>query len=516
MNARLKTYLPFFVATMLLWTALAIIYPSYQYYIDPDGVAYLTIASRYAHGDWATAINGYWSPWSCWLAAILIKAGMQPIPASVVINALGAAGFLWISLSLFIRCGLSRSWHWGLSVSLAVFLCYAVFWQSFDDLWECFFLLAVVRMVLADNYCHRPALWVLCGLAGTLAYFAKSYSFPFFILHITVCTWLLGRHNKVAVLKPIAVAVIVMIAGSLPWILALHHKYGIWITSTAGSLNMSWYLVGHPQWKEGIRILLPPPYPGSPYYWEDPYMVNGPTPHFWNSLHLAGLQIVRIGLNLGKLFNSLLQLSVCFPVLLVLVIRRLWVSRKRPQESNPAHIIIAISFLLFPLGYLLINYEARYLWYMLPLGLAIMPEYMGISASGGKEWRNIAFVCMALVAWPVWGLFQLNHKGYEDFQLAERLRSGLHGSFASNVLPGAETQGIIRTAYFAGLQYYSNPLHIFDEQQLVRELKYYHINYYIYFPGRDKTDFMLHDEHGQPFPQTDLGKKDSMKIFIIK
>ena len=86
-----------------MWTVLYIIYPNYQYYIDPDGTAYLTISRRYAEGHYVQAINGYWSPWSCWLTALLMKAGIAAIPASVIINTAGATGFLFITQSLFRR-----------------------------------------------------------------------------------------------------------------------------------------------------------------------------------------------------------------------------------------------------------------------------------------------------------------------------------------------------------------------------------------------------------------------------
>ncbi len=86
---------------LLMCLVLFIIYPHYQYYVDPDSTAYLTISKRYATGDFHRAINGYWSPWSCWLTAGLIKPGLAAIPAGVIINSIGALGFLYISQSFF-------------------------------------------------------------------------------------------------------------------------------------------------------------------------------------------------------------------------------------------------------------------------------------------------------------------------------------------------------------------------------------------------------------------------------
>src|SRR5258706_9200596 len=112
---------------MLMWIVLYLVYPHYQYYIDPDGTAYLTISQRYANGDYARAINGYWSPWACWLTALLIKAGLAAIPASVVINALGAAAVLFMTQSFLLHFDIAKNLQWLLNVTLALFMCYAVF-----------------------------------------------------------------------------------------------------------------------------------------------------------------------------------------------------------------------------------------------------------------------------------------------------------------------------------------------------------------------------------------------------
>jgi hypothetical protein len=79
---------------MLLLTGA---YPFNQYYIDPDATAYLTIAQRYAHGDLQRAINGYWSPWSIWLTAALIKTGIAAFKAAIMVNAIAAVGFLAVN-----------------------------------------------------------------------------------------------------------------------------------------------------------------------------------------------------------------------------------------------------------------------------------------------------------------------------------------------------------------------------------------------------------------------------------
>lgn len=514
----LKKYMPFLASVLLMWVVLYLIYPNYQYYIDPDGTAYLTISRRYAEGHYIQAINGYWSPWSCWLTALLMKRGLSAIPASVIINALGATGFLWITQSLFARFDVARKLQWLLNGALIIFLCCAVFYQSFDDLWECFFLLASLRIMLAERFIDRPQLWVANGVIGALAYFAKAYAFPFFILNTVCCAFLLSSNKK----RWIAVSttsVMAMLIVSAPWIYALHFKYGIWTTSTAGPLNTSWYLVGHPYWRDGIAQLLPPAYPDSPYYWEDPYAVNGDKPHFWSSWHLAGLQVVRLGLNIFKLLVSMLQLSVFLPAIALVVLFSL--KSRNKVSSYPKDIrVAALSFLLFPLGYLLVNFEPRYIWYMLPLGLVLADfiirrahEYIAKKVRVSIVYWVLA-IC--LVIYPVLQMVKMNHEGYDDHLTAEQLiGSNIYGSFVSNAQTSKEVQSMARVAYFSGNPCYTIPYpKEITHEQLLKEIRRYNIPYYYHIcrtPG--DRDFRFTDEHGRALPEVELGKTSGLKVF---
>ncbi len=512
--------MPFLTSAMLMWLVLYLIFPNYQYYIDPDGTAYLTISRRYAEGHFVQAINGYWSPWGCWLTALLMKQGLSAIPASVIINALGATGFLFITQSLFLRFDVVKQLQWWLNGALIVFLSCAVFYQSFDDLWECFFLLAALRVMLSKSIADRPALWIANGAIGALAYFAKAYAFPFFILNTICCSFLLSN-NKRQWISISVVSIIAMLVISAPWLYALHYKYGIWTTSTAGPLNTSWYLVGHPYWREGIAQLLPPAYPDSPYYWEDPYAVNGDTPHFWSSFHLAGLQVVRLGLNLFKLLVSMLQLSVFFPVIALVVVYSLKYYKRR--DIYPINVqVAALSFLLFPLGYMLVNFEPRYIWYMLPLSLVlgdfvIKRAHQFITVKM-QVMVVYALLAVSLVIYPVQQLIKMNHVGYDDHIAAEQLvGSNVFGSFTSNATTNSDVQRMARLAYFSGNACYTIPYpEEITHTQLLQEIRRYHIPFY-YFICKRKEDhqFKLLDESGRPFPEVDMGKVADIRVFQV-
>lgn len=513
----LQKYTPFFASAILMCLVLFFIYPFYQYYVDPDGTAYLTISQRYAAGDFQRAVNGYWSPWSCWLTALFIKGGIAAIPASVIINTIAAVGFLFVSHSFFVRCNIMPELQWMLDISLALLLCSAIFWQSFDDLWECFFLLCTLRLMLIETYKDRPALWVCCGIIGALAYFAKAYSFPFFILHTLCCAWIIADHNKGLWIRMSAVAILFMIACSLPWIWALHHKYGIWATSTAGPLNTSWYLVGHPNWKQGIDLLIPPPYPDSPYYWEDPYYANGVAPHFWNSLSLFGMQLLRIGYNTWKLFKSMFQLSALFPLvflLFFLFILLVWKHSRKVISSFPHQAyILGVSFVLFPLGFLLVNFEPRYIWYMVPPGMVL--GALNIQNMQEELRRYIlAFVFpLSFIVYPLHCMKIMYREGEHEYTVASQLRQlNIHGTFTAIAKPGLEAQRIERLAYFSGNTLYSIPKQDAAQKDILREMRRYHINYFVAYNTAAET---FADENGAPFPEVTKDQISGIRVFLV-
>lgn len=485
MEQNQRPYLPVTVAALLMWLVLFIIFPYYRFYIDPDGTSYLTISQRYADGDISAAINGLWSPWACWLTAVLIKAGMAAIPASVVINALGATGFLWVSDSLLGRFGISYRHRWLYCMAMVVFLCFAIFWQSFDDLWGCFFMLCVLRLILIPSFAQRPFLWVGIGLLGALAFFAKAYSLPYFMLCVTASVFFIAGKNKMQWLKIMVVAAPVMLLCCFPWIYALHTKYGIWTTSTAGPLNMSWYLVGHPEWKENIDLLLPPAHNGSVYYWEDPWYANGHLSHFWDSWHLMGKQVLRLAYNLLMLLRCMVELSVFMPFVGIYILYQLI----KKFRNLPAPIMaVYIFFVSLPLGYIMVHLESRYLWLMLPLGMVIIVKEMPPIKSPLLKKYLLPLFVLSLMAFPIWGLKGMFNDGRAEYEFAQLLKAkGISGArFVSNLHPRL----LSKIMYFSGNSFYviskqkpeAHENKTANTQRLMREVQRYNISYYLYSP----------------------------------
>lgn len=505
---------------LLLVFLVAVLYPFCRYYVDPDGVAYFSIIRRYATGDYSHAINAYWSPLSCWLCALLVKTGMEAMPAAVLVNTAAAVGVLYATQLLFRLLGTERKLQRALSLALSVFLAYAVYKQLFADLWEVFFLLLALRVLLDEGLLQSKGLWVLLGCLGGWAYYAKAYALPFFGLQLLVLGWWRFRSQKKQLLLFWAVTLGVLALWAAPWIWLLHGRYGRWMSSSAGDLNLSWYLVGHPHFREGIGALLPPPSADAPFYWEDPASVNGATPKFYSSVSLFFLQIARLGLNVLKFLNALYEQSaLMIPVYATAVVAVL--SRKtRPLLPEKLQ-WLALSMLLFPAGFWLINFESRYIWYLLPCGMVLGSWLLEQIRPGSpfhpwRRWMALVFV-LSFVSWPVWDMKSMIYTGREDYKAAQVLKENdIRGPFASDAGPGGEYQAMARLAHFSGNSYYYVLPQRVDQQRLLAELKHDNVRYYIHLQrGGEPDGFQLNDEQGKPFPEVAAGLLPGMKVFRL-
>ena len=121
--------LPLLLSIGLLILLFAASYRYFQHFIDPDGVNYLTIARRYAAGDYRRAVNGLWSPLSPWLIALAMRQGVDAVTAAHFIN-LGAAVFgLCGMFFLFRRFRVPDKIVNAFMLVLPVFLLYSIYKQ---------------------------------------------------------------------------------------------------------------------------------------------------------------------------------------------------------------------------------------------------------------------------------------------------------------------------------------------------------------------------------------------------
>jgi hypothetical protein len=252
--------------------------------LNSDAIAYLRLASYYAHGQTELMVSGYWGPLLSWLAAVPLKFGCAPLPAGRIVMGLSAVVFSLGSLVLLRSLALSAS------AVLAGFILAAgasVLWSveniSPDLLVAGLIGLAMGRMV-SPSWLGQRRSAAMAGLLWGLAYLAKAVALPL-AFGISVCLaglWCLSQPASwQAIRRQFATTILAFLLVAAPWIGVLSVKYGHLTFSTsariahavAGPPDVDRY---HPSMRTFHR-----PEPGRLTSWEEPSRMPY---RFWSPL----------------------------------------------------------------------------------------------------------------------------------------------------------------------------------------------------------------------------------------
>lgn len=510
------------VPLLLFIIAATILYPFYQYRIISDDISYLEIASRYIRGDYARAINGYWSPLNIWLLALLVKAtGWPLLVAAYGLNCLSFAGILLLSIQLCRRL-VSSAFE-----VLVLGCCAALFWAGnipvthFADALNCMLLLVCLFVLLRSDFMSRPLLWIAYGLLSAITYFSKAYSFYILPLSTAILLVMLLRHQDRFAwsrwIRILAATTGSMLLFSLPWLWLLHQKYGHWLISTAGSINTSWAIEGHMYFSTRYSVLVPPAQPDGLSCWEDPWINHGDMRSPFGSLRLLAKQLFRIAVNIPQWFKTILEYSpLYFPIWLAGL---LYLIRKPVKQYHPLKAALIFAFFIFPVGYIPLSFGTRYLWFTVPLvmitGLWLLQEYLKPQLSL-KLYRLLILVYgLTWLPGVVLELKATFNEGKADHAIAQQLKEqGIKGSFLTNNYAGYQHH--FRISWFSRNPFY---MHFGDQwttAELLQEAARQQVSYYYYFYEGSNDDYVLRDATGKAYPEVTGGKIDGLKVFRLR
>ena len=515
----------YLLPVLLLCGCVFLLWPYYRYYIDPDAISYLTIVNSYVSGDYMHAINAFWSPMGCWSTAILIKlTGWHDFTAAIVANTLPAAGMVWLGQVLFHRF---RPDFWEricFGVLSALFWSYTVYFQSFTDIWQFFFLTLGLLILLQSSFTRKPLLWVSVGIIAALSYFSKAYSFYFFPLMILIVSGMQLSGNgtfswkKLFLICGVSIGVMILVAA--PWLYLIHEKYHIWTSSTAGKLNFSWWLAGTQELRKDITVLVPPPsYSRSIFYFEDPYLVQGPFVHFYDSPKLFLKQLARIGFNVIGWVQSANRISPFYFVTWLVSIVLLF-SKGLGFFNTTEKKIILIIFLVFPLPYWTVTFDGgRYLWFTIPLSIILGLWYAQLLFPLLSRRMRKVFIfvfCCSYVITPIADMKELFKEGQAEYQVAEAMKAlQIQGSFVSNLSYASGKGKLHRIAWFTGSPWYCHTLDEYSNTAILQDARRYHVKYYYYFYKGTGGDYELKAENGSIYPEITGNKIPGLKVFKL-
>jgi len=471
----------------------------YPHQMTTDSLSYISIAQKYARGHFHDAINWVWSPLISWLLAPFVLMGIPPLYAIKIIGLMtGMAGFLacrQISQEFDIPDQIQTILFFAL---IPMFFAFTLTNPNPDFL-VAVILLFYVRRVLAEDYGKSDKDGLCCGLLGALAYFAKAYAFPFFILHFTLMN--LCRYYGAAepalrnrIWRSFGSGMLTFMFVVSPWIYALYEKYDQLTFSTIGSYNFQ--LVNS---EPGSSLLFSgfsaPTNPTAISAWEDPMrMAEGR----WKPLDLPRTiqnTLSRICANALKTLETY-QAGSLFSATIILFSMGGLLGLARRELLGHKVFLAVLTIIIHPSGYLPLLVDRRYLYLDILLILVLGAYWLNRYPFSMHQRKIAAIVILSLsfALTPVRDLRACLFMNQEVYDLSVALKEmGVGGHVGSN---GNHDQSLFAT-YFISTNREAKYLGVsppgVTKNQLAIDFKNYGIDYYLCW-----KDHPCHLDSGYP------------------
>lgn len=210
-----------------------------RHHLNIDGVSYLDLAARLRAGDWASFVQGYWSPLYPVLLALagLVtgRPGAPTLPAVHVLNAVVASSLVALLWRTLRRRGDVILARFGFA---ALLLC-ATRPPRVDAVTPDLLLLFAVAVVAIELLEHQGTRWLPLGLALGGAYLAKTSAWPWIASAIALQFWMARTRTAwTAAARSTLVAVVIIAMWAVPLSLEMERP----TVGASGRLNACWYL----------------------------------------------------------------------------------------------------------------------------------------------------------------------------------------------------------------------------------------------------------------------------------
>ncbi|KUG22887.1 hypothetical protein ASZ90_007322 [hydrocarbon metagenome] len=227
---------------LIYFVIVSLFFSRFSQDMSVDGVSYVEIARLYLAGNWQEAVNGFWSPLISWLLVPLLACKLSPDIAFKIITISAGLIALFANGALVSQCVKNRNLSLIVQCAAAVMIAsFALLVCTPDILGLAFSLLFIVALITSLR--TKRFSWIFtAGVLLVISYFAKTFFLPFgiciavmfpsagFALHHSLDRFRYDIRNTILICCIAAVLV-------MPWVIAIHAKYGEWTIGTAGKLN---------------------------------------------------------------------------------------------------------------------------------------------------------------------------------------------------------------------------------------------------------------------------------------
>ncbi|MEO5649714.1 MAG: hypothetical protein ABIR03_07320 [Ginsengibacter sp.] len=143
-------HLFFFLTGYLLLFFL--LFPAYQYVVDPDATGYLSVAEKIAKGNYFNSINGIWSPLGSWIVAPFIRSGFNGIITAKWLNGIYGAVSLCLYFYFLKKLKINPYVEIATMFGAVLLIIHFAFSRLFGDLLQVTFLLLYLNIISSNNF----------------------------------------------------------------------------------------------------------------------------------------------------------------------------------------------------------------------------------------------------------------------------------------------------------------------------------------------------------------------------
>jgi hypothetical protein len=342
--------------------------------INPDAVSYIRNAMYLRDGKWFESVSGYWSPLLSWTLTPFISFGWDALYASRLVLGLWGAALI-ISVFVFLRRCTNFPYYCHMAILGLVGLATGQ-WTTrviSPDVLLGALLIFYFAFVARSSVLSKPMEQIVAGMVGGAAYLAKSYAFPFFLLHYPASLFLhvlLNRPSNAAskLFRALLCGFCAFAVVAGPWIGVLSYKYKKFTFSTVTPFVH--YLVGPPEIVGDDRYQVLHQVQSVPHgrisVWETPENLAIPRWSPFTSIGFFKHQLKHMVWNCETIVGAIAQFDlfgiVPGALFLMIPIRIAAAERGRGrfEEVYPAVWCLA-TIVIYTSGFLPIYFESRYI-----------------------------------------------------------------------------------------------------------------------------------------------------------
>lgn len=506
--------MPLIVLLAAYFTLGFYLLPLFQYQINADGAPLLAIAKAIKAGDFYHSVNAYWGILSSLLLVpFLYLENIQPLLviklSNLFIGAFGLLGFYLLS-GKFIQVPFFR---WTVTAATIPVILYFAYFVLSGDLLIVTLLLHYLNLVFDLSFPGDRRRVLLAGLLGGLLVLAKEYFLYFLPLHLGIIAFLTIRQSQAKragrkYLRAFLPGAAVMLVISLTWAGLLTDKYQTFMFGSKGAVNFKIFgpeTASLPMFTQG---LITPPNPFGVSSWDDPTLLEMKPWHPFASesdiLYLLSL----IPNNSARLFQAYHSFSLVLIPLLFISSVYLAGNWRKILKSERIFLFTFLTVIAYPVGYMIIYTENRYLW----------PNYLLVILLAGfliSKIRHFGFlillvILLTFIKTPVSYLKNYQNVDHTFYDQSKALRSETEIT-GRNIASNGNWHQTLYFCIYLNCRYFGAVNGREDYGQNIAELTSNKIDYYLSWNDDSKIDSFRKD-----FKEIKVAEISNLRIFKLR